>query len=178
MAQKSAGGRFIGRVTDEFTRLTGSVAAYINKPLDPHVSAVEVLCFLVGAAAEIWAITQLSLAPAVARFRLVATPPPETAWAITMGGAFAVYFALTFLLELPMGARVAGALMATVAAGAAVAVVPLLAPASPVATPAAMVLAAAVVLQVRCRKSFVTALALSAGSLVAMVVLRQVLSGS
>lgn len=160
MAWKQAGGRY--DITGSWQKLTGSLAAYLNKPIDPRLSFVEVFCSLVIAGGAIGLAYGLTDPPNAARFRLLARLAPAPALAAGMAAAAVVYLALLFLMELPNGARIAGALFGATAAGAAVEML-LLARVPPSAALAGLVLAPALMFQLRCRTGWLAALMGSAG---------------
>lgn len=159
MAWKNPGGRY--SLTGSWQKITGSLAAYLNRPVDPRTSFVEVLCCAVIAAGAAGLAHALADPPGAARFRLVAKLAPPQALGAGMGAAAVVYLALLFLMELPNGARFAGALLGAAAAGAAVEVLSL-ARVPPPAILAGLVLAPAVMFQLRCRTGWLAALGASA----------------
>lgn len=172
MAWKNAGGRY--SLTGSWQKLTGSLAAYLNRPIDPRLSFVELLCILVIAAGTIGLSYALTDPPGAARFRLVAHMAPPHALGAGMGTAAVVYLALLFLVELPSGARFAGALLGAAAAGAAVEVLTL-ARVPPAAVLAGLVLAPAAMFQLRCRAGWLAALGASATGAFLLAILQDYL---
>lgn len=151
MATKSAGGRFVQRVTGELARLTATWSRYLNKPLDPRLSVVELVCAIAITSAVAGGATLLQDPAAIALVRGVPSLPAARGALAWMGGMAAVMVALLFLVELPVGARLAGGLLGAAVGGAA-AEGALFAGLKPAIAALALALAAGMVVHVRCRK--------------------------
>lgn len=175
MAVKSAGGRFSDRLTGEFNRITGSLAAYLNRRADPRLGPVELICFLGAIGAEIWVVRLQGLPASAAALRFLPGVGADLAMAAWLGTALVAYTALLFLLELPAGARIAGALLATAVLGA---LMPCLAMAGapPLAAAATLVAVPALLIRVRCRTGLGGAVAVAAGATLLLVLVRRLLN--
>lgn len=171
MGIKGAGGRFHEKITGSFNLLTGSVAAYLNRPVDPRLSVVEVVCCGAIMCGAVGLASEVGVAE---RFRLVAGLAGGPGLAAGMGAAAVVYFALLFLVDLPHGARLAGALYAAAISGAVVELM-IWARASAGAVLVGLVLGPAAVLQLRCRMGWLKSLAVSAAGAFVLALLQDYL---
>lgn len=163
VATKSAGGRFVQRVTGELARLTATWSRYLNKPLDPRLSAVELLCAIAITLVVAGGATLVKDPSAVALVRGVSSLPVERGALAWVGGLAAVLVALLHLLELPVGARLASGLLGAAVGGAA-ALGALCAGQKPAVAAVALALAAGLVIHVRCRRSPAVGLAAAAAA--------------
>lgn len=175
MAQQSAGGRIYAAVTGGYEKVSGSLAAYLNKRFNPRTSVIEVLCCLIIAGGVVWIATQVTAPQGADRFQLMVATPAVGA-AVSMAATFAVYLGLLFLVEVPTGARVAGALLSAAVAGAAVQML-LLAKLPGTVAAAGLVIGPALVMAVRCRLGFLESLGISGVAAILLAILREILRG-
>lgn len=174
MAQKSAGGRFYATVTGGYDRVSGSLAAYLNKRFDPRTTPIEVICCLLLAGGVVGIATQVTDPPNADLFRLLPGMPAPAGTGIAMGAALAAYLGLLFLVELPTGARTAGALLSAVVAGGTVQTL-LLAKLSPRVAAVGLILAPALVISARCRLGLAHSVGLSGIATLLLAILRDFL---